>query len=145
MFTSPTLHWRLSQVYFVTTCLELFLPSFNHCNYFREQCTISWKLELQTNKVRYFGEGFQISTNQKLESAAFSLLIGWNFIPFPKNRTLWETQSIHRLQTSRLHRVLRNLCCNTGSRTWVLISLISIIQKCTAAKKVSTRLYRLYL
>ena len=44
--------------------------------------------------------------------------------------------STPRLQTSRLHRVLRNLCCNTASRTWVLISLISIIQKCSAAKKV---------
>ena len=35
-----------------------------------------------------FGEGSQISTNQKRERTVFSLLIGWNLRPFPENFAL---------------------------------------------------------
>ena len=35
-----------------------------------------------------FGEGSQISTNQKQESTVSSLLIGWNLWPFPENTVL---------------------------------------------------------
>ena len=36
-----------------------------------------------------FGEGSHISTNQKLENGAFSLLIGRNMSPFPENAVLY--------------------------------------------------------
>ena len=36
------------------------------------------------------GEGFQISTNQKQENGAFSLLIGQNLRPFPDNFVLYN-------------------------------------------------------
>ena len=46
-----------------------------------------------------FGEGSQISTNQKREGTVFSLLIGQNLIPFPKNTVLrlywgWQKQEV---------------------------------------------------
>ena len=36
-----------------------------------------------------FGEGSQISTNQKLESSVFSILIGLNLRPCPENTILY--------------------------------------------------------
>ena len=37
-----------------------------------------------------FGEGSQIPTNQKRERTVFSLLIGRNLRPFPKNTVLYK-------------------------------------------------------
>ena len=43
------------------------------------------------NLIEYeiFGEGSQISTNQKRENSAFSHLVGWNLRPFPENFVLY--------------------------------------------------------
>ena len=44
-----------------------------------------------------FGEGSQISTNQKREGTVFSLLIGQNLRPFPENTVLcwgWQKQEV---------------------------------------------------
>ena len=40
---------------------------------------------IQAIENSIFGEGSQISTNQKGESTVFSLLIGRNLRPFPEN------------------------------------------------------------
>ena len=43
----------------------------------------------KTIEYGIFGEGSQISTNQKRESTVFSLLIGQNLRPFPENTVLY--------------------------------------------------------
>ena len=60
-----------------------------------------------------FGEGSQISINQKQESIAFSLLIGSNMRPFPKNTVLYSSI---KLQTTTLYKVQIAKVRRTGNR-----------------------------
>ena len=43
----------------------------------------------RTIEYGIFGEGSQVSTNQKRKCTVLTLLIGWNLRPFPENTVLY--------------------------------------------------------
>ena len=50
--------------------------------------------KLRAIEYEIFGEGSQISANQKQENGAFSPLIGQNLRPFPDNFVLYKSLKI---------------------------------------------------
>ena len=66
---------------------------------------------------------------QLLDHEALSCLLVLLFIDEPK------------LNTSRLHRVLRNLCYHGPTRDWVVKSLLSILERSNEARNNSTELF----
>ena len=55
----------------------------------QSQLEFAVNISLEDIEYEIIGEGSQISTNQKRENSAFSLLIGQNLRPFPDNFVLY--------------------------------------------------------
>ena len=75
------------------------------------------------------GNGVRLRGRHLLDHEALSCLLVLLFIDEPK------------LNTTRLHRVLRNLCYHGPTRDWVVKSLLSILERSNEARVNATELF----
>ena len=75
------------------------------------------------------GNGVRLRGRHLLDHEALSCLLVLLFIDEPK------------LNTTRLHRVLRNLCYHGPTRDWVVKSLLSILERSNEARANAAELF----